>query len=230
MPTNEPAKARRIPRVPVSMLAAIVAVMSAMVWPAQAVSQPASAPASRPTSVRIVEVPDGDTLKDSSGGRVRLMGVSCPEVDQPFGEAAQRLVEERALGRTVELVDDPVNAKRNHQDRYGRRLAYVRLPEDGTDLSRAIIAAGLGWYDLNNRSTRKLEYLGVENEARKAQLGIWKPLPEPDGSRLVRVAPSGYSYHPPNCIHLRKTKQPKSMTVNAAKAAGYRPCSRYAGP
>ncbi len=99
------------------------------------------------TSVPVVRVIDGDTIKVEIDGKqesVRLIGVDTPETVHPrkpverFGKEASEFTKRIAEGQTVKLEPDPGNADR---DRYGRLLRYVYL-EDGRLLNAEIIRQG----------------------------------------------------------------------------------------
>src|SRR5205809_2715187 len=85
--------------------------------------------------VRVERVVDGDTLRVIVGGRsrsVRLLGIDTPETHRPGTPVEcggpQATANMQALappGTRVQLVSDP---GQDRVDRYGRLLAYVRLP------------------------------------------------------------------------------------------------------
>jgi len=96
---------------------------------------------------RVLEVVDGDTVRvDLEGGgreSVRYIGIDTPESnpDQPlecFGHQAAAANVRLVGGRTVELE---IGAEA--RDRYGRLLAYVRLPGDGGEGSARLVNAAL---------------------------------------------------------------------------------------
>src|SRR6059036_3012154 len=84
---------------------------------------------------RVLRVVDGDTLRVMVGGRsrsVRLLGIDTPETHRPGTPVEcggpQATASMKALvppGTRVQLVSDP---GQDRVDRYGRLLAYVRLP------------------------------------------------------------------------------------------------------
>jgi micrococcal nuclease len=84
---------------------------------------------------RVERVVDGDTLRVSVGGRsrsVRLLGIDTPETHRPGTPVEcggpQATAHMQALappGARVSLLSDP---SQDRVDRYGRLLAYVRLP------------------------------------------------------------------------------------------------------
>jgi micrococcal nuclease len=89
-------------------------------------------------SGRVAHVVDGDTL-DVGGERVRVLGIDTPERGECGYAPASRATAELALGRVIQLEADETQAAR---DRFGRALAYVRLP-DGRDLGEVLLRRGL---------------------------------------------------------------------------------------
>jgi micrococcal nuclease len=97
---------------------------------------------------RIERVVDGDTLRVLVGGRsrsVRLLGIDTPETHRPGtpiecgGPQASAYMETLAPpGTRVALIADP---GQDRVDRYGRLLAYVRLPS-GRLVEEAQLEAG----------------------------------------------------------------------------------------
>jgi micrococcal nuclease len=88
--------------------------------------------------VQVVRTVDGDTIKVMYKGveePVRLIGVDTPEAGQPGYHNASEY--------TAYLVDDKVvrlEFDKTLQDKYGRLLAYVYLP-DGRMLNEELIRA-----------------------------------------------------------------------------------------
>jgi len=186
---------------------------------------------------RVVGVIDGDTIKVLQQGKqvkVRLVGIDCPEKDQPYGQKAKSFVMELIAGKSVII-------KYESYDRYGRIVGAVFL-SDGRNLNHELVQTGLAWwyrkYAPNDKTLVRLEY-----EARKAKLGLWtEPNPVSPwewrrGVREGRAPPSSEIYkqyhgnvksqifHRPgcrwynckNCVAVFETKQ-------SAIKAGYRPC------
>lgn len=142
----------------------------------------------KPGYYHVARVVDGDTLKLSSGERVRLIGVDTPEVHysnkllrdskrsgadiatiRSLGEAASKFTKDLCLGKRVRLEYDV-----ERRDRYGRTLAYVYL-EDGTFVNAKIIEEGCGQI---MTVPPNVKYAGhfrkLEGEAREGKKGLWK--------------------------------------------------------
>ena len=122
----------------------------------------------------VVSVLDGDTIEvllNMHPERVRLSGIDCPEKGQPFGTRAKQELSALVFGRDVIL-------QTHGQDKYGRTLADVLLP-DGTNVNHELVNDGWCWwyrkYALGHAELEKLEA-----EAREAKRGLWSdPHPVP---------------------------------------------------
>jgi micrococcal nuclease len=128
----------------------------------------------------VVDVVDGDTLKVNMPDRttIRVLGMDTPETVDPrkpvecFGREASQRAHELLDGQSVTLEFD---ARQGREDRFGRTLAYVWLP-DGRSFEEAMIAEGYAFeytYDLPYRYQDA--YDAAEAEAREAQRGLWAP-------------------------------------------------------
>ena len=128
----------------------------------------------------VVAVVDGDTLKVNMPERttIRVIGIDTPETVDPrrpvqcFGAEASARAHALLDGKSVSLEFD---ASQGREDRYGRTLAYVWLP-DGRSFNEAMIAEGYAHeytYDTPYRYQRA--YRHAETEARRADRGLWAP-------------------------------------------------------
>jgi micrococcal nuclease len=136
------------------------------------------APPSTPgrTSVPVVEVTDGDTIRVDLDGRatpVRLIGIDTPERDGPYtslecyGEDASRFTHDALDGRTVELEFDV-----ERTDRYGRTLAYVWL--DGALFNERLVRSGYAVVTTFPPNVRYVErFTAAQRHARGEQRGLW---------------------------------------------------------
>ncbi len=116
---------------------------------------------------RVVGVADGDTITVLTKGkpiRIRLHGIDCPEKRQAFGNRAKQFTSRLTYGKAVTVKD-------LGQDRYGRTIADVILP-DGRSLNRELVKAGFAWwywrYAPDDETLAQLE-----REARGAKRGLW---------------------------------------------------------
>jgi len=99
----------------------------------------------------VINVVDGDTIDidipdvNDSYTRVRLWGVDTPETKNPnvgvmyFGPEAAEFATKLVLGKPVTVYLDEGN---NTRGKYGRLLAYVKLPDAGF-LNEVLLAEGL---------------------------------------------------------------------------------------
>ena len=121
----------------------------------------------------VVTVVDGDTLVVALDGRrerVRVLGIDAPEVRSCLAERSTAETRRLALGRRVELEGD---SSQRSRDRFGRRLAYVRLPE-GRDLGFELVSAGLARSFVVGRPFERLEaYRRAETAGRGRTPSIW---------------------------------------------------------
>jgi micrococcal nuclease len=132
-------------------------------------------------AARVVRVVDGDTLRVAVDGReqsVRLLGIDTPETRKPGvavecgGRQASASMEALApAGTPVSLEPDP---GQDRVDRYGRLLAYVRLP-DGRLAEEAQVAAGWATvYVFDGRPVaRDGQFRRAMRAARGAGRGVW---------------------------------------------------------
>lgn len=118
----------------------------------------------------VVRVSDGDTMECSGQGRVRLIGIDAPELDQaPMGATSQRALASllpRGTRVQLELDLEP-------RDRYGRLLAYVWYK--GQLINWQLVRQG--WavserFPPNVRHSPALD--AAESRARAEQLGLWR--------------------------------------------------------
>ncbi len=116
---------------------------------------------------RVVGVADGDTITVLHSGkpvRIRLNGIDSPEKRQAFGKRAKQFTSRLTYGKAVTVKDFG-------EDRYGRTIADVILP-DGRVLNRELVKAGFAWW--YRRYAPDDETLAqLEQEARGAQRGLW---------------------------------------------------------
>jgi micrococcal nuclease len=131
---------------------------------------------------RVTRVVDGDTIRVTvDGGRdrsVRLLGIDTPETHRPGTpiecggpEATANMEKLVPPGTRVKLESDP---SQDRVDRYGRLLAYLRLP-DGRLAEEAQLAAGWATvYVFAGRPVaRDPAFRRAQASARAAGRGVW---------------------------------------------------------
>ena len=124
----------------------------------------------------VAVVNDGDTLRTTSGRRIRLVQIDAPELkDDCFGKAA--LAALRALtpkGAQIILERDP---ELDATDRYGRQLRYVFA--DGTNVNVALVRRGAAspYFFRGSRGRYARELIDAVEEARTDRRGYWGACP-----------------------------------------------------
>ncbi len=91
-------------------------------------------------TAKVVGVHDGDTITVYDGReqtRIRLDGIDCPENGTDFSQRAKQFASDLVFGKQVRIEG-------KERDRYGRLVARVKV--DGTDVSLALVEAGLAWH------------------------------------------------------------------------------------
>ena len=125
----------------------------------------------------VKHVNDGDTILLSDDRRVRYIGIDTPEIDhenrraEAFGYEARDANQRLVATRKIRIMVD-----REPQDRYGRTLAYVYIP-DGTLVNAEILRLGLAvvFYKRPNISLFA-ELLAAQREAMASGRGLWKKI------------------------------------------------------
>lgn len=131
-----------------------------------------------------IKVFDGDTIQvqiekskirnQQSEITVRLIGVDTPEISHPlkpvqyFAQEASSFTTKMVSGKKVKLEFDLES-----EDKYGRVLAYVFLP-DGRMLNAEIIKQGYGFAYTRFPFRYMDEFRRFEKDARSKGLGLWK--------------------------------------------------------
>ncbi|WP_372591278.1 thermonuclease family protein [Guyparkeria sp.] len=127
-------------------------------------------------SATVGYVNDGDTVRLTNGDRVRLVGIDTPELgrdgaeDEPFAREAQQAL--RALLAESQNRVVVVDAAES-EDRYGRRLSYLYLP-DGRSVQADLLKQGVAMAVFVAPNLELADCLTArEREARRTGRGIW---------------------------------------------------------
>lgn len=132
---------------------------------------------------KVTRVVDGDTIyisTDEGQVKIRLLGIDCPEKDQPYGDKATQFAYDMVMGETITAVAEEGNV----YDRYGRFLGNVLL-EDGRSLNEELVRNGLGWHYKQYSNDPVLAEL--EEKAREEKKGLWTdedPIPPWEWRRM----------------------------------------------
>ena len=130
---------------------------------------------------KVVVVIDGDTVDiDAPDGaerrtRIRLLGIDAPETHSErseamyFGSEAKQFAKDLLLGQSVTLYLDTPNPTR---DKYGRLLAYLRLP-DGRFANEVLLTEGFAYADTRFAHSLFNKYRQLESLARSTAKGLW---------------------------------------------------------
>jgi len=130
----------------------------------------------------VLRVVDGDTLLvDEPDGeqpatRVRLWGIDTPEMHvtdadrgpEPLAQEATDFAKRLAEGQRVVLELE----RHDTRGRYGRLLAYVRLP-DGTYLNEQLLMVGLARAEQRFSHSQMDRYVLLERQAKHDEVGLW---------------------------------------------------------
>lgn len=129
---------------------------------------------------KIVKVIDGDTAQIEINGQiktVRYIGMDTPEIVDPrktvqcFGREASTKAHELLDNQVVQLEFDKSVGE---QDKYGRLLAYIILP-DGKLYNKQMIAEGYAKEYTYQDQTYKYQadFKSAQKDAESASLGLW---------------------------------------------------------
>ena len=136
----------------------------------------------------VLTVHDGDTLRvrheDGTVVTIRVYGVDCPELGQPYGAEARDMTTKLLNGRRVEII--PAQTRKS----YKREVAGVVLLDDMIVLQDTLISDGLAWVD------DRFCHMAVcdswrqhQADAKAAKRGLWSvenPTPPWTWRRLQR--------------------------------------------
>ena len=130
----------------------------------------------------VVNVVDGDTIdidipdEPYEHTRIRLWGIDTPETKNPnvgvmyFGPEAAEFARKLVLGKSVTVYLDEGN---NTRGKYGRLLAYVKLPNDGF-LNEVLLTEGYAYADVRFRHSLYNKYKQLDASARNLKKGLWE--------------------------------------------------------
>lgn len=122
----------------------------------------------------VTSIEDGDSVLVTTPNErytLHLVGVDAPELSQPGGPEAKAFLSELVLGKAVTVRLKSVSER------------SARLEINGSDVSAALIRAGMAWHC--PRYTEDHDLTRAEADARKAKRGLWN-LDRPTPPWLLR--------------------------------------------
>jgi endonuclease YncB( thermonuclease family) len=117
----------------------------------------------------VISVESGDTFTLKTGDRterIRLEGIDCPEMEQPFGDKAKQFTASKILNKQVE-------AAVISRDNYNGTWAMVST-SDGRSLNQELLKVGLAWWYHKYSDDQSLGEL--ETKARLKHRGLWNQI------------------------------------------------------
>lgn len=123
----------------------------------------------------VLSIHDGDSITARRAGakqekpqKVRIYGIDCPELGQPYGEEARALAKQVLDGKTVEIV--PAQKGKS----YRREVGGIVLVSDMLVIQDALVSAGLAWVDDRFCKLPVCDLWRLhQREARAAGRGLW---------------------------------------------------------
>ncbi len=115
----------------------------------------------------VIKIKDGDTIDVLFDGKpltIRFAHVDCPEKKQPFGTVAKQFTADKCFGQIVTIQNE------NKYDR-NKRLICVVINEQGENVNKELIKAGLAWHYKKYSSDNA--YSEIEVIARESKVGLW---------------------------------------------------------
>jgi micrococcal nuclease len=136
-------------------------------------SDETSATSPRPQAAIVSKVVDGDTIRVTTGKRVRLVQIDAPELHlrECYGDRARSELEELLpRGRRVRLELD---AKLDQVDEHGRQLAYVFAGDTNANVEQVRRGAARLFFYHGRRGRYADQLVQAARQARDAGLGLW---------------------------------------------------------
>ncbi|MBU0992365.1 MAG: thermonuclease family protein [Proteobacteria bacterium] len=169
---------------------------------------------------------DGDTIVLENGLTIRYLGINAPEIrhkknkEEPFGNEARKENQNLVLHKKVRLEFD-----QEHQDQYGRTLAYVFL-EDGRFVNRLMVEKGYAWVLYHKPNIMHADdLLKTQKAAIDQNKGIWPIWKKSEG--LFFGNAQSMRFHDVKCKFSKNIRGKNKVIFHSMIDAfknGYSPC------
>ncbi len=182
--------------------------------------------------IRVAWVPDGDTLILEDREVVRLKGIDAPETgydgesDQYFAREATQKLQKLVEGRTLRL-----ETGQNPQDRHGRTLGYVYLPNN-ENVSVIMVREGFAFYYPHPDQDRDISarILSAQKEAMVNGMGFWPAILSMEEAEATYAGNSrSKRFHVLECGYGQRISDANKVIFPSLYEAfyqGYAPCRR----
>ena len=130
------------------------------------------------SSLQVIDITDGDTIKLKGDIKVRLLGINTPEKGMLNAEKPEEYLKQTILNQKVQIV---------HQgtDRYGRILGYIFL--NNQNINQKILEQGYAHLYYYDKDKYYQDMLQAETNARQQGIGIWKESPNQNCIHLLEL-------------------------------------------
>lgn len=120
------------------------------------------------STVRVIQVIDGDTIITAGGYHVRYIGIDAPEKGEAYYLESIQLNKDLTEGKRVRLEKDI-----SEKDKYGRLLCYVYV--DDILINAEMVRLGYAYAKAYPPDIKYQPYLeAMEMEAKQKKRGIWE--------------------------------------------------------
>ena len=181
---------------------------------------------------RVTFVYDGDTVKLSSGKKIRLAGIDTPE-----REPQQYYYKEAKLHlcRIVERGGFYVSIHTISTDHYGRKIADL-FDKNGKSISERMLADGMASFYYHSELSEKMmaKFLSIQRKAIKKRNGMWKKLlASPLASQKYVGNRNSMRFFSMSCVdwkNIGRRNRVLFQNLEEAYSAGYapaRPCKIF---
>jgi micrococcal nuclease len=181
-------------------------------------------------TISVRSVPDGDTLFLTSGEKLRIKGIDCPEMghdgypSQYYAKEARSYLWRLVRGRQLRVETAEMGA-----DRFGRIVTHVYL-SDGRSISHVLVENGYAFCFPHGKHLGKEHeiLLTAQQRAMNGLRGMWaRVLRMPAATKAYVGNTNSHRFHTCECPY-GKQISPKNRTsfssLRQAFYAGFAPC------